>query len=134
MTENKEYPIPYKTDQCYFSYNVKDYDRAKEFYTEVLGLEVTWDGGTEVGWVEFALPVSGARLGLNILSEGEVKVGSGTLVPVVHDLETTKKYLDDKGIKTDDIVDVPDMVSWFNVKDPDGNIIQFVADPRVKSE
>jgi catechol 2,3-dioxygenase-like lactoylglutathione lyase family enzyme len=134
MADNKEYPIPYKTDQCYFSYNVKDYERAKEFYTDVLGFKVLWDGGTEVGWVEFALPVPGARVGLNVLSEGEVEVGSGTLVPVVHDLEATKMYLEGKGVETDDIVDIPDMVSWFNVKDPDGNIIQFVADPRVKSE
>lgn len=106
----------------------------KKFYTEVLGLEVLWDGGVEVGWVEFGLPVPGARLGLNILREGEVKAGSGTLVPVVHDLEITKKFLESKDVETEDIVDIPDMVSWFNAKDPEGNIIQFVADPRVKSE
>lgn len=134
MTDTKDYPIPYKTDQCYFSYNVKDYERAKKFYTEVLGLEVLWDGGAEVGWVEFGLPVPGARIGLNIIREGEVKVGSGTLVPVVHDLDATKKYLEGKGVETDDIVDIPDMVSWFNAKDSEGNIIQFVSDPRVKSE
>ncbi|OLS20726.1 MAG: hypothetical protein ThorAB25_27900, partial [Candidatus Thorarchaeota archaeon AB_25] len=30
--------------------------------------------------------------------------------------------------------DIPDMVSYFNLKDPEGNPIQVVADPRVKSE
>ena len=134
MTDKKDYPIPYKTDQVYFSYDVKDYERAKKFYTEVLGFEISWDGGTEVGWIEFDLPVTGARVGLSILREGEVKVGSGMLVLVVHDLEITKKYLESKGVETVDIVDVPDMVSWFNAKDPEGNVIQFVSDPRVKSE
>ena len=134
MTDKKDYPIPYKTDQVYFSYDVKDYERAKKFYTEVLGFEISWDGGTEVGWIEFDLPVPGARVGLSILREGEVKVGSGMLVLVVHDLEASKKYLESKGVETEDIVDVPDMVSWFNAKDPEGNIIQFVSDPRVKSE
>ena len=73
---DKKYPIPYKKGSIYFQYSVKDFDRAKKFYSEVLGFEKTWDGGAEAGWAEFALPAKGAMLGLNLLREGEVKHSS----------------------------------------------------------
>ena len=131
---DKKYPIPYKKGSIYFQYSVKDFDRAKKFYSEVLGFEKTWDGGAEAGWAEFALPAKGAMLGLNLLREGEVKHSSGTLTLNVDDIQKTKEYLDGKGLETDDIVDIPDMVSYFNTKDTEGNGIQVVSDPRVKSE
>lgn len=129
-----KYPIPYSKESVYFQYNVKSFDRAKKFYGEILGFEKTWDGGEEVGWMEFALPITGARLGLNYQREGEIKHGSGVLTLVVDDLEVTKKYLASKKIETDDIVDIPDMVSYFNLHDSEGNPIQVVSDPRVKPE
>lgn len=129
-----KYPIPYSKESVYFQYNVKDFNRAKEFYGDILGLEKTWDGGEEVGWMEFALPITGAKLGLNFQKEGEIKRGSGTLTLVVDNLDVTQKYFKDRGIKSDDIVDIPDMVSYFNIEDSEGNPIQVVSDPRVKSE
>ncbi len=128
-----KYPFPYKKDSIYFQYQVKDFDRAKKFYEEIMGLEKVWDGGAEVGWAEFALPVEGARLGLN-LTEGEVKKGSGSLTVNVDDLDKTREYFNSKGLSPTDIVDIPDMVSYFNIEDTEGNPIQIVADPRVKSE
>jgi len=129
-----KYPIPYSKESVYFRYDVKDFDRARKFYGDILGFEKIWDGGEEVGWMEFALPISGARLGLNHLREGEIRRGSGVLTLVVDDLEVTKKYLASKKIDSDDIVDIPDMVSYFNTQDSEGNPIQVVSDPRVKSE
>lgn len=129
-----KYPIPYSKESVYFQYNVKDFDRARKFYGEILGLEKTWDGGEEAGWMEFALPITGARLGLNYQREGEIRRGSGVLTLVVDDLEVTKKYLSSKKVESDDIVDIPDMVSYFNFHDSEGNPIQVVSDPRVKSK
>jgi predicted enzyme related to lactoylglutathione lyase len=129
-----KYPVSYKRDSVYFQYSVKDFDRAKKFYEEVMGFEKTWDGGVEVGWCEFKLPVEGANLGLNLLQEGEVKKGSGTLTMNVDDLAKTREYYESKGLSPTDIVDIPDMVSYFNIEDTEGNPIQVVADPRVKSE
>ena len=129
-----KYPIPYSKETVYFQYSIKDYKRATTFYSEILGLEKKWDGGEEVGWVEFELPIPGARLGLNLLREGDVKKGSGTLTLNVDDLDATKKYLESKGIKGTDIEDISDMVSYFNIEDTEGNLIQIVAEPRVKSE
>ncbi len=120
-------------DQVYFQYDVKDFSRAKKFYADVLGLEKTWDGGEEAGWVEFALPVTGARVGLNLKREGEISQGSGTLTLVVKDLDVTRSYFQKQGIKATEIKDVPDMVSYFNIEDTEGNLIQVVSDPRITS-
>jgi predicted enzyme related to lactoylglutathione lyase len=129
-----KYPVPYSKESVYFQYDVKDFNRANRFYEEILGFEKTWDGGEEAGWVEFALPISGAKLGLNLKKEGELDRGSGTLTLVVDDLDVTKKYLGSKGVDASEIVDIPDMVSYFDIEDSEGNPIQVVADPRVKTE
>ncbi len=131
---DKKWPMPYKKGSVYFQYQVKDFDRAKKFYSDVMGFEITWDGGAEVGWAEFALPAEGARLGINLIREGELRQGSGTLTMDVEDLDACKIYLERNGIETSDIEDIPDMVSYFNMKDPEGNSIQVVAEPRLKSE
>ena len=83
---------------------------------------------------EFALPAEGARLGINLIRDGEHRQGSGTLTMDVEDLDACKTYLESKGIDASDITDIPDMVSYFNLKDPEGNPIQVVANPRVKSD
>jgi predicted enzyme related to lactoylglutathione lyase len=130
----KKYPVPYKQDQVYFQYQVANYERSKRFYQEVLGFEVLWDGGEKVGWTELALPVAGARIGLNLVREGRIKKGSGVLTLVVDDLDSTVRYLESKGVKASKIVDIPDMVSYFNIKDSEGNQIQIVADARVRTK
>ena len=128
------WPMPYRKGSVYFQYQVKDFDRAKKFYSEVMGFEIAYDGGTEVGWAEFKLPAEGARLGINLITSGEHRQGSGTLTIDVEDLEACKTYLENKGFSTTDITDIPNMVSYFNGKDSEGNPIQFVAEPRIKSE
>ncbi|MFX0012958.1 MAG: VOC family protein [Promethearchaeota archaeon] len=129
MTEK----FPVKTDSLYFQYSVKDINRAKQFYNDIFGFEITWDGGSEVGWCELALPVKGAKLGLSLKQEGEITPGSGVLTFDVTDLVAAKIYLENKEVKTTDITDIPDMVSFFDMYDSEGNRIQIVAEPRVKS-
>jgi predicted enzyme related to lactoylglutathione lyase len=126
--------IPYRKDSVYFQYHVTDFGRARKFYGEILGFKSTWDMGDDVGWIEYALPVRGAKIGLNLLTEGKVKHGYAKLTLDVTDIEKMKDYLMSKGIKTDEITDVPNMVSYFNIKNPDGNPIQIFAEPRMKSE
>ena len=123
--------IRYKDDMVYFQYDVSDIERAKTFYNEIFGLEVKFDGGAEVGWTELELP-TGARLGLNLRKDGKVVPGSGTLTLQVHDLEQTKSYLESKALEVSEITDLPDMVSFMNTNDSEGNQIQIISDPRVK--
>ena len=125
--------LPYRKDSVYFQYYVTDFGRARNFYGEILGLRSAWDMGDEVGWIEFHLPVKGAKIGLNLVTKNKLKRGSAKLTLEVTDLERMKDHLTSKGVKSDEITDVPDMVSFFNIKDPDGNPIQIVAEPRVKS-
>ena len=123
-----------KKDSIIFEIDVKDLDRAKKFYMEKFGFEILWDGGNEVGWCQMKLPVPGASLGLNLLREGEVTKGSGTLYFDTTDLEGVEKHLKDNGVETQPIHDIPDMVSILIAIDPDGNEIGIVAEPRVKSK
>ncbi|MFX0090936.1 MAG: VOC family protein [Candidatus Hodarchaeota archaeon] len=121
------------TETVYFSIEVTNMERAKKFYQDVFKFEVTFDGGEEVGWTELDLPVAGAKLGLNLKTEGEIRPGLGKLVLVATDLDAIKAYLEKKSIKTTDITDIPDMVSYFDIYDSEGNMVQIVSDPRVKS-
>jgi len=131
MPEEREYPIPFRT--MYFQLPVKDLERAKRFYENVFNLEVTFYVSPEAGWCELQLPGGAPRLGLNAVREGEeIRPDSGTLTIEVEDLEATKEYLEGKGIETTEIEDVPGMVSYFNMKDTEGNRLQIVSEPRVK--
>jgi predicted enzyme related to lactoylglutathione lyase len=122
MTE-KKYPISYRT--VYFQLQVNDLDRAKVFYEEIFGLDVTWYLSPEVGWSELQLPGGAPRLGLNSSPDS-----GGVLTFDVDDLVGSKRYFESKKIETTDIVDVPDMVSYFNLFDSEGNRLQIVSDPR----
>jgi predicted enzyme related to lactoylglutathione lyase len=126
--------IPYRKDSVYFQYYVTDFNRARTFYGDVMGFKIAWEMGDDVGWIEYDLPVKGAKLGLSLVTEDKVKHGSAKLTLDVSDIEQMKEYLASKGVTTDAITDVPDMVSFFNINDPDGNPIQIVSEPRVKTE
>ncbi|MHA1303319.1 MAG: VOC family protein [Candidatus Heimdallarchaeaceae archaeon] len=127
---DKDYPIKYKT--MYFQLKVKDIERAKKFYEDIFGFEVSWYQSPDVGWCEFYLPGGSPRLGLNVVAEGEeIAPSSGILTISVENIESTKTYLENKGIETTEIIDIPNLVSYFNMKDSEGNAIQIVADPRV---
>lgn len=131
MQEKHAYPISFRT--IYFQLDVKDLERAKRFYEDVFDLEVTWYMSPEAGWCELQLPGGAPKLGLNSSgADKEVQPQDGTLTIDVEDLEATKEYLEGKGVETTEIVDVPKMVSYFNMRDSEGNLIQIVSDPRIK--
>ena len=133
MIEKKKFPISYR--RMYFQVGVKDLERAKKFYEDIFGFEVAWYAGPEVGWCEFHLPGSNANLGLNASRKDEHTGADFSVLTIdVKDLEETKKYLDSKGLETTEIMDNPDNVSFFNLKDSEDNRIQIVGDPRVKTK
>ncbi|MHA1959964.1 MAG: VOC family protein [Candidatus Thorarchaeota archaeon] len=123
-----------KNDSIYIEVSTKDFDAAKKFYTDVFGFETTWDGGAEVGWCQMDLPVPGVKLGINLLREGEVNPGTTMFYFDTDDIEALEKYLKEKGVETDPIVDMPDMVSILPFYDPDHNKLGAVAEARVKSQ
>jgi len=130
MTDERDYPVPIK--EIYFQVKVTDIERAKNFYEETFNFETSWYIGPEAGWCEFFLPGKVAKLGLNLVEKDhEYLPNSGVLTFNVPVLEETKKYLEGKSIETTEIVDIPKMVSYFNIKDSEGNSIQIISEPRI---
>ncbi|MHA2364826.1 MAG: VOC family protein [Candidatus Hodarchaeales archaeon] len=125
----------FSSDSVYCVVNVGDINRAKEFYINTLELKPALPDdfpATEVGWFEFHLPVTGSRLGLNLVRKGEIPK-STSLGIVVTDLDKVFSLLKDKNAKPTDIQDIPDMVSTFEINDTEGNEITLIGNPRVKS-
>jgi len=56
-----------RNDSVMFEYDVHEMKRAVAWYREILGLEVTFQGGE--CHTEFALPVKGARLALSLVDK-----------------------------------------------------------------
>ncbi|MHA1105214.1 MAG: VOC family protein [Promethearchaeota archaeon] len=124
MSDKKNNPIIF--DRMLFQVKVKDLDRAKKFYEDLFGFKNIWYMGPEVGWSEFELP--------GVLEGEEFEEDSGTFTIQVKNLEETKNYLEEQGVETTEITDIPDMVSYFNITDPEGNRVQIVSDPRISEE
>ena len=130
MSQKRKNPIIF--DRMIFQIKVRDVERAKKFYEEIFGFENIWYESPEIGWTEFNLPGDSPHLGLNSVEEGEeFEMDSGVLTIQVKNLEETKKFLKRNGIETTEIIDIPDMVSYFNMTDPEGNRVQIVSDPRI---
>jgi catechol 2,3-dioxygenase-like lactoylglutathione lyase family enzyme len=112
---------------------VKDIDRAKQFYSEKLGLEPTSEMGGE-----FFMAKSGHTT-LNVYKSEFAGTNKATLLTFeVDDIEAEVRELKDKGInfehydleglKADgDIYSGQGMkTAWF--KDPDGNILSLIEE------
>ena len=123
------YPISVGT--VYFKINVMDMERAKRFYSDVFNLEIVFSPPPEIGWCELQLPGGAPKLGLNLAEEG-FKPDAGMLMLEVEDIEGTKAYLEGKGVETSEYTDIPGIVTYFYMKDSEGNSIQVVSEPRIK--
>ncbi|QEE17077.1 VOC family protein [Promethearchaeum syntrophicum] len=132
----KTYPIEFSKEEdiIYIGLDVADFDRAKKFYREIFNFEITFDAGKDIGWCELELPVKGIKLGLSSNDNKKIKQGSTTMGINVEDIEKTKKYLESKEVYTTDIRDLPDLVSLFDMKDSEGNLIQILGKPRITSK
>lgn len=127
----------YDKESVYCQFNITNYKESIKFYSEVLEWkpskfsESSPDPET-IGWFEFQLPLKGAFLGLGKSQDGSVKP-SESLVISVKNLEQFKQTMDSKKANPSEITDVPNMISFLTVNDPDNNSIMFISEPRVKS-
>jgi len=121
-----------RVNTMYFQLNVKDMERAKKFYGDVFNLYVVFAPPPEVGWCEIQLPGGAPRLGLNLPDDGDYPQEYWRMMMEVEDIEATKAYLDGKGVETTDYADIPRRVTYFYMKDSEGNTIQIVSQPRIK--
>ena len=116
---------------------VSDMKRAKEFYAEKLGLEVTTDSRQNDNdwWVTLTLPGGGASITLarsSTTSNQPPKPGTLGFYLSTSDIAAAHEELNEKGVKTsevrDDLYGPGSGVKFFQLKDPDGNQVTFAQE------
>lgn len=99
------------------AYLVKDAERAKKFYTEVMGLKMTGDYGPNGG--EFTFP-DGTTFGLWKMDDGSWTPGAGVMFNV-DDVKQAVDYFKSRGVNiVEHIEDTPVCVMAF-AEDSEGN-------------
>ena len=110
---------------------VSDMQKAKEFYSDKLGLKVVQDYRQDDNnwWISLSLPEGGITITLST-HHGNMKPGNMTMYFATSDVAAAYKELSGKDVKVnevkDDLYGPGSGVKWFNLEDPDGNIV-FLA-------
>ena len=110
---------------------VSDMPRAKQFYADKLGLKLAKDyrQDDDHWWVSVAFPEGGASITLTTF-KGNTNPGTTTLWLATSDIVGAHKELEGKGVKIneikDDLYGPGSGVKWFNLDDPDGNLVHVV--------
>jgi predicted enzyme related to lactoylglutathione lyase len=99
-------------------FSVKDFEQAKKFYGESLGLKKTFE--TEQ-WAEFAGGEGEASIGLAVNPRAGKEPGA-TVVLQVPDIEDERRRLESRGVSFEE---VPGMVKLATFRDPSGNRLQL---------
>lgn len=109
------------------SYPVKNWQAAKKFYGETLGLPVAWFMGDQTGWIQYG-DDQGAQLALSLMRDGAPSPQDNGVIAIydVDDVNQAVTELRAKGVRCDDPVTIPQMVTYANIYDPDGNRLQLV--------
>jgi predicted enzyme related to lactoylglutathione lyase len=113
-----------------FHLAVKDMPKAKAFYADKLGLNVATDyrKDDDNWWVALTLPEGGVTVTLTT-HHGHMKPGALTLYFATSDIEKAQKELSDKGVAVgevkDDLYGPGSGVKFFQLHDPDGNLIHI---------
>lgn len=134
--EDKSLSGLYRDDMLFCQYQTTDFKKSIAFYSEGLDLEPSEFSKNEPipehdGIYEFNLPVKGAILSLHKRKVDTITL-SNNLVISVKDIDQYRNRLELKNIKSTEIIDIPGLLSTFTIKDPDGNSIIILSDPRVK--
>lgn len=109
---------------------VTDMSKAKKFYSETLGLNITADYRQDDNnwWVSVELPQGGITITLSTHHD-HMKPGAATLYFGSSDISAAHKTLGDKGIEVSEILNdlhgPGSNVSFFTLKDTEGNLIHI---------
>lgn len=106
---------------------VKDFDKAKEFYTKTLGMTLQADS-PEYQWAEVTAG-NGVSIGISGCSENNpIQPGGNAVVCInVEDIVATKNELEAAGVRIlGDITEVPGHVKMILIQDPSGNHFNIV--------
>jgi catechol 2,3-dioxygenase-like lactoylglutathione lyase family enzyme len=94
------------------SYPVTDWQRAKKFYGETLALPVAVFMGDEIGWMEFG-EKDDVHLAISLWQGPEpLPLGGGaTAIFEVDDAYAAIDALRSKGVRCEDVIAIPQMVT-----------------------
>jgi predicted enzyme related to lactoylglutathione lyase len=115
------------------SYQVTDWQIAKKFYSETLGLPVAAFISDEIGWMEFG-DKDNTHLAIMLSPDSKTspqKVRGAMAVFTVDDAFAAVIELRKRGVKCDDVISIPGMVTYATFYDPDNNPLQ-IAGPAPK--
>jgi CreA protein len=124
MTQQQEEQTATRTPFEYdgrlvISVNVSDFDRAIDWYRDMLGFELVYKLD-EYGWGEVRSRLNGVTIGLGQSEEPNVKGAVPTWS--VKDIAAARSYLESRGVRFDgDTQQVGEMVKLATFYDPDGN-------------
>ena len=107
---------------------VTDWEQAKKFYGEVLEWPVAW-ASDEAGWVEYGRE-NETHIAINRWEGPEPvpsKNSSTTVVLTVGDAHEVTRAPRSRGVRCDDVVTIPGMVTYGAFYDPEGNRAQFAS-------
>jgi predicted enzyme related to lactoylglutathione lyase len=103
-------------------FSVNDFEGAKKFYTNVLGLKKTFEAQQ---WAEFAGAEGEETIGVAIDPHAGKEPGA-TIVLQVEDIEHERKRLETAGVKFEgQIEEIPGIVKIATFRDPSGNRLQL---------
>ncbi len=111
---------------------VSDLARARDFYSNILGLGQPWFDDEALGWIEWGGPGKGGNVAVTVASH-DVRAGGGT-TPVFNtdDCRLLVRELRRRGVRCEEPVDVPGLLTYCTFYDPDGNRLQAISNPPEK--
>lgn len=104
--------------------NVTDWEAAKKFYGETLALPVAFMS-EEAGWCEFGSEETTKLAISRSETRHDPTRGNGTPVFLVDDVRAAIANLQERGVKCDQVQEIPGLTILGTFYDPDGNPIQF---------
>jgi predicted enzyme related to lactoylglutathione lyase len=108
---------------------VPDLAKARAFYGNVLGLgEPVLDMG-EMGWLEYSVGAVEGHISITTAEGAFVPSHHTTVVLNTADCHKTAAELRQRGVKCDDPVGIPGVVTYCSFYDPFGNRLQMCSPP-----
>lgn len=124
------------TGTIFIQYESTNFQKTFKFYHEGLGFNLSdfskQTKPEDVGLLEFKIPAKGSILSFSKKSVEKFQSNDSLIIEVT-DIDKLKETLTTRKIKSPEITDIPNMLSFMTVKDSDGNSIMFITNPRKKS-